>query len=56
MPIVLVRDGEPVEAALKLEQMPIEEILEAARQQGIENLSTIKLAVLEASGKISIIR
>lgn len=56
VPIVLVQDGAPVEAALALEQMPIEEVLEAARQQGIENLARVKLAVLEPSGKVSIIQ
>jgi uncharacterized membrane protein YcaP (DUF421 family) len=56
VPLVLVRDGEPVDAALKLEQMPLEEVLEAARQQGVADLADIRYAVLEVSGKISIIK
>ena len=56
VPLVLVRDGEPVEAALQLEQMPLDEVLEAARQQGVGDLADIRYAVLEVSGKISIIR
>ena len=56
VPIVLVQDGKVVEAALRLEQMPVEEVLEAARQQGIDHLDRIRLAVLEPSGKISIIK
>lgn len=56
VPIVLVQDGEPVEAALKLEQMPIDEVLEAARQQGVEKLADIRFAVLEPSGRISVIQ
>ena len=56
VPIVLVRDGEPIDAALKLEQMPLEEILEAARQQGVADLAEIRYAVLEVSGRISIIK
>jgi uncharacterized membrane protein YcaP (DUF421 family) len=56
VPIVLVQDGQPIEAALRLEHMPIEEILEAARQEGIDDLARIRLAVLEPSGRISIIR
>ena len=56
VPLVLVRDGEPVEAALRLEQMPIDEVLEAARQQGVGDLADIRYAVLEVSGKISIIK
>jgi uncharacterized membrane protein YcaP (DUF421 family) len=56
VPLVLVRDGEPVEAALRLEQMPLDEVLEAARQQGVGDLADIRYAVLEVSGKISIIK
>ena len=56
VPIVLVQDGEPVEAALRLEQMPLDEVLEAARNKGVAGLSEIRLAILEVSGKISIIK
>jgi uncharacterized membrane protein YcaP (DUF421 family) len=55
VPIVLVQDGEPVDAALRLEQMPLAEVLEAARQNGVDDLAQVRLAVLEVSGKISII-
>lgn len=56
VPIVLVQDGVPVEAALRLEHMPLDEVLEAARNKGVGGLSDIKLAILEVSGKISIIK
>ncbi len=56
VPLVLVTDGRPVEAALKLEQMPLAEVLEAARQAGLETLEDVRLAVLEPSGRISIIK
>jgi uncharacterized membrane protein YcaP (DUF421 family) len=56
VPIVLVHEGHPIESAMRLERMPLEEILEAARQHGIDDLARIRLAVLEPSGKISIIR
>lgn len=56
VPLVLVHDGKPVEAALKLEQMPMAEIMEAARQAGLESLDQIRLAILEPSGRISIIK
>ncbi len=55
-PIVLVQDGQPIDAALRLEQMPLDEILEAARNKGISDLSEVKWAILEVSGKISIIK
>ena len=56
VPIVLVQDGEPIEAALKLEHMPLDEVLEAARNKGVGGLADIKLAILEVSGKISVIK
>jgi uncharacterized membrane protein YcaP (DUF421 family) len=55
VPIVLVSDGKPIDRALAAEHMPLEEILEAARQQGIDEIAKVRLAVLEVSGKISII-
>ncbi len=56
VPIVIVQDGRPVDSALELEQMPLDEVLEAARQQGVGDLGDIHLAVLEPSGRISIIK
>lgn len=55
VPIVLVADGKPIDAALAVEHMPLDEVLEAARQQGVDDLAKVRLAVLEVSGKISII-
>lgn len=55
-PLVLVNDGKPVDAALKLEQMPLSEVLEAARQAGLATLDEVRMAVLEPSGRISIIK
>ena len=55
VPIVIVQDGKPIERTLAVERMPIAEVLEAARQKGIEDLGQVKLAVLEPSGRISFI-
>lgn len=55
VPIVLVADGKPIDKALAVEHMPLDEVLEAARQQGVDDLAKIRLAVLEVSGRISII-
>lgn len=56
VPIVLVRDGAPIDKALAIERMPLDEVLEAARQAGVEELADIKVAVLEVNGRISIIK
>ena len=55
IPLVVVQDGKAVEQALKLEQVPMSDLMSAARQQGVDSLEKIKLAVLEPSGKFSII-
>ena len=56
VPLVIVQRGEPIEQALAAERMPIEEVLEAARQEGIDDLAKVEVAVLEPSGRISFIR
>ena len=56
VPVVLVADGKPIDRALAVERMPLEEVLEAARQQGVDDLAKIRLAILEVSGRISIIQ
>jgi uncharacterized membrane protein YcaP (DUF421 family) len=55
VPIVIVQDGRPVIEALKVERMPVDEVLEAARQHGFDSLERVRLAVLEPSGRISFI-
>jgi uncharacterized membrane protein YcaP (DUF421 family) len=55
VPIVLVADGQPIDKALAVEHMPLDEVLEAARLQGVDDLAGVRLAVLEVSGRISII-
>ncbi|MCS3493191.1 uncharacterized membrane protein YcaP (DUF421 family) [Arthrobacter sp. JUb119] len=52
-PIVLIRDGVLDRKALHNERIGLDELSMLARQAGIENYSSIRLAILEASGKIS---
>ena len=56
VPVVVVQDGEPVEAVLAVERLPLDELNEAARQQGIDDLAKVRVAVLEPSGRISFIK
>jgi uncharacterized membrane protein YcaP (DUF421 family) len=55
-PIVVVQDGSVIERNLNRERLSIDEIREAARVQGIAQLSEVKWAVLETSGQISFIK
>jgi uncharacterized membrane protein YcaP (DUF421 family) len=54
-PLVIIENGRPVEQTLKLELLPWDEVLESARQNGIDDIDNVRLAVLETSGKISFI-
>ncbi|HEY1025920.1 MAG TPA: YetF domain-containing protein [Sphingobacteriaceae bacterium] len=56
VPLIILRDGKPLEDRMAKERISIEEVLEAARKnQGLESLDQVKYAVLEVDGSISII-
>lgn len=52
-PTVILRDGEPDEEALAIERMSPEDLVEAAREEGIRDLASVDLVVLESDGKYS---
>jgi uncharacterized membrane protein YcaP (DUF421 family) len=54
--VVVVRDGRPVEEAMRIERLTIDDVIEGAREQGIDDLGKVKLAVLEPDGKFSFIQ
>jgi uncharacterized membrane protein YcaP (DUF421 family) len=51
--VVVMSDGEPVMEVLKSERLSLDDLMAAARQQGYERFSQIRLAVLEANGQIA---
>lgn len=55
-PVVVVRGGETQEKVLAYERMPVSELMEAARKEGIRDLADVDLAVLENDGSISFFR
>lgn len=54
-PTVLVEDGEAIEPHLAKEGLEDAELRMVIREHGIEDLSGVKLAVLETDGSISIV-
>jgi uncharacterized membrane protein YcaP (DUF421 family) len=56
VPVVIVQDGQTRDDVLAVERLPVDELHEAARQQGIDDLAKVRLAVLEPSGRISFIK
>lgn len=56
VPIIIMKDGKPVENRMDEEKINVDDILEAARRtQGLEDVDQVKYAVLEKDGQISII-
>ena len=54
-PIILLADGRPIERNMRRERITLDDLAAEARQQNVESLDDVRLAVLEASGSISII-
>ncbi|MGH2765708.1 MAG: DUF421 domain-containing protein [Actinomycetota bacterium] len=52
-PVIVVRDGRVQREALRIERVTADELLDAAREQGIADLRDVTFGVLEASGKFS---
>jgi uncharacterized membrane protein YcaP (DUF421 family) len=55
-PIVVVRDGEPIERNLRRERVTMDDLTSAMRRQGIGKLDEVQWAVMETSGAISFIK
>jgi uncharacterized membrane protein YcaP (DUF421 family) len=54
-PLVLVQDGRPIDINLRRQRLAIDEVLSEARAQQVTSLADIRWAILETSGKISVI-
>lgn len=54
VPVIILRDGQPLAGPMRRERLSDDDLKAAARQQGFEQLSQIRLAVLEANGAISL--
>jgi uncharacterized membrane protein YcaP (DUF421 family) len=52
-PLLVFRDGEPIEQTMRHQRLALEDVLVAAREQGIRRTADIEYAVLEADGKLS---
>jgi uncharacterized membrane protein YcaP (DUF421 family) len=54
-PVVIVRDGECIDEALRLERITVDEVKEGARTHGIGNLAEVRYGILEPDGRFSFI-
>jgi uncharacterized membrane protein YcaP (DUF421 family) len=55
-PVMIVKDGKIIDEVLAIERVPLEEVQEAAREQGIEDLRHVRVGILEADGKFTFLR
>jgi uncharacterized membrane protein YcaP (DUF421 family) len=53
VPLVVIKDGEPLYDAMKQERLSLDDLYAELRQQGIERMANVEIAVLETDGKIS---
>lgn len=53
IPVIIVDQGNPQTDVMRVERVSIDDIMAAARQDGIERFGDIRLAVLEANGQIA---
>lgn len=52
-PVIVVHNGAPVAEVLELERVTLDEIKVEARKSGIDDLSQVRVGVLERDGKFS---
>jgi uncharacterized membrane protein YcaP (DUF421 family) len=55
LPVVVVRDGRPVEPLLANERLRLDDLEEAARAQGIGDLRDVRVGILEPDGQFSFV-
>ncbi len=56
LPVVVVRHGKLLDEALAIERVPADEVLQAARQQGIDDLGQVRYGILESGGRFSFVQ
>ena len=56
IPVVVVSDGRLVTESMKIERLTEDEVVSAAREQGIGDVTDVRFGVLEPDGKFSFVR
>ena len=54
-PALIIHNGNVLQTAMRRNRLTLDELLEELRSQGITDLKTVKHAVLETSGKLSVL-
>jgi uncharacterized membrane protein YcaP (DUF421 family) len=56
IPVVIVSDGRMVAESVRVERLTEDEVVSAAREQGIGDIADVRFGVLEPDGKFSFVR
>ncbi len=56
VPVVVIRQGRPLDEVLTIERITLDEVCEEARNQGIQDLAEVEIGVLEPDGKFSFLK
>jgi len=56
VPVVVIRHGRPIDEVLRIERLTLDEVHEAARNQGLGDLADVEIGVLEPDGKFSFLK
>jgi uncharacterized membrane protein YcaP (DUF421 family) len=54
-PVLIIKDGKPISEVIEIERLTLDEVKDAAREQGIRDLADVDLGVLEADGTFSFV-
>ena len=54
-PTTLIKDGQLQQAAMRANRFTLDELIEALRSQGVTDLTTVKYAILETDGQLSVL-
>ena len=56
VPVVVIHHGQALDEVLAIERLTLDEVCEAARNQGILDLAEVDIGVLEPDGKFSFLK
>ncbi len=54
-PTTLIKDGQLQQAAMRANRFTLDELIETLRSQGVTDLTTVKYAILETDGQLSVL-
>jgi len=54
-PVMVVHEGKLLERVIRTQRISTDEVIESARQQGIDSIGDVRVGVLEADGRFSFV-